>query len=52
MIRNGDGDVVAYIDTRPTSLPGGGSDEPRKYGGNLRLKGRIFENWDAWDYWD
>ena len=52
MIENSAGDVVAYVDAGPTTLPGGGSEEPREYGGNLRLKGAIFENWTTWDYWD
>lgn len=31
-----DGKTVAYIDTD----------------GNMRLKGRVFEEWTAWSYWD
>jgi len=50
-VRSG-GHVVAWIDAGPASVPGGGSEEPREHGGHLRLKGRVFENWTAWDYWD
>ena len=43
---------MAWIDAGPASVPGGGSEEPREHGGHMRLKGRVFENWTDWEYWD
>lgn len=51
VIRTGS-DAVAYVDSGPASVPGGGSSEPREFGGHVRLRGKIFENWSDWDYWD
>ena len=46
--------AVAYIDAGKVFPSDTDEGDPTLglFGGNIRLKGRVFEEWTHWDYWD